>query len=249
MALQPIVDLHTGHVIAQEALLRGVPGTPGELPSALFAAADRLECRQWLEATARQLALARLAELPASQQLFLNIDTRFPELPVLPEASPLDPARVVCEISERHPIVDNDALIAQVRHWRTAGHRIALDDYGAGHMGPGAILTLEPDIVKLDRLLVADIDRDRKRQAIGASVVRLGIDLHFIVIAEGIETAGELAALQAIGVPYGQGFGIATPQRDPITTLSWPLCQRSAPFAQSPTGRERYAPTDPNPIP
>lgn len=114
MALQPIVDLSTGHVIAQETLLRGVPGTSWELPRALFAAADQLECRPWLERTARQLAIARLAELPAPQQLFLNIETRFPQLPVLPEASPIDPARVVCEISERHPIVGNDTLIAHV---------------------------------------------------------------------------------------------------------------------------------------
>lgn len=73
-ALQPIVDVTTGQVVAHEALLHGPQGTRWESPGALFASADHLGLRTMLEANARRWALSRLGDLPESQRLFINID-------------------------------------------------------------------------------------------------------------------------------------------------------------------------------
>lgn len=93
-ALQPIVALDSGYVVAHEALLRGPAGTDWESPAALFAAADRMGSRLVLEANARRMALRRLPDLPENQKLFINIDALSPEIPAMPGYSAIDPKRV-----------------------------------------------------------------------------------------------------------------------------------------------------------
>lgn len=220
MALQPVVDLTTRQVIAHEALLRGPAGTPWERPDTLFAAADRLGQRALLETNARRLAVNRLADLPDHHRLFINIDTLVPDIPAMP-GHPSDYAtRVTLEISERQPVVHNAALLEQVQHWRAMGHQIAIDDYGAGYMGAGALLALNPDILKLDRMVIAGIDYDRRRQVLVAAIARMGIDLGIQVIAEGIETKAECHAIQEAGVTLAQGYYLGHPQDHPVGVVA-----------------------------
>lgn len=215
-ALQPIVDLETGVVVAHEALLRGPQGTRWESPAALFDAANRLGHRDILEANARRLALARLLDLPADQKLFMNVDAWSPDIPAMPGRFDIPPERVVLEVSERQPVLENPVLLDQVRIWRSAGHTIALDDYGSGYMGVGAILMLEPDIIKLDRIMIAGVHHDRRRQAIVQTMAHLGEALGITVIAEGLETREEIACVRAAGIRFGQGYALGRPQRDPV---------------------------------
>ncbi len=224
-ALQPLVDLNTGRVLAHEALLRGAPGTEWESPAALFVKATQLGHRVTLEAIARDLALRRLPDLPAHQKLFINIDAMSPEIPAMPGHPDVDPRGVVLELSEQQPVLTNPSLLAQVQAWRKAGHAIALDDYGAGYMGIGAILTLEPDVLKLDRVIVAELDQDPKRQIIVKAMVRMCRELGMTLIAEGIETPAELWTLQDLGVTVGQGFLLGKPGRDPVLEVTLPSRQ------------------------
>ncbi len=120
-ALQPIVDTDTGRIVAHEALLRGPQGTPWESPGALFAAAARLGHQVILEANARRLAIQRLSDLPSDQRLFVNIDAMVPDMPAAPRHPDILVHRIVLEISERQPIIDNPALWDQVSTWREAG--------------------------------------------------------------------------------------------------------------------------------
>lgn len=214
-ALQPIIDLETGEVVAHEALLRGPQGTSWETPAALFAIADRLGQRTTLEIHARRLALGRLKDLPTDQQLFMNVDMSNPDMPALPGYADVRPDRVILEISEQQPILDNPQLLEQIRHWRAAGHRIAMDDYGTGYMGIGAMLSINPDFIKLDRLVIAGVEHDPKRQAIMQSITRMSPILNAIIIAEGLETPDEIACVRDAGIRYGQGFGLGRPQRNP----------------------------------
>lgn len=221
-ALQPLVDLTTGDVLAHEALLRGAPGTEWESPAALFAKATQLGHRVTLEAIARDLALRRLADLPDNQKLFLNIDAMSPEIPAMPGHPDIDPRRVVLEVSEQQPVLTNPSLLEQVAQWRARGHSIALDDYGAGYMGIGALLLLRPDILKLDRVIVADLDRDPKRQIIVKHMVQMCRELGVTLIAEGVETVDELHVLQDVGVTVGQGFLLGRPAQDPVARVELP---------------------------
>lgn len=214
-ALQPLVDLHTGTVLAHEALLRGAPGTEWESPAALFAMANELGHRVTLEAIARDLALRRLEDLPPSQKIFINIDAMTPEIPAMPGHPEVDPHRVVLELSEQQPVLTNPSLLAQVEQWRSQGHAIALDDYGAGYMGLGAIVALKPDIVKLDRVVVADLHRDPKRQIIVKHLVHMCRDLGMTLIAEGIETPDELWTLQDVTSRWARAISSEPRERNP----------------------------------
>ncbi len=215
-ALQPIIDTDTGRVVGHEALLRGPQGTAWESPAALFTAAARLGNQVLLEANARQLALRRLSDVPSPQRLFVNIDALVDDMPAAPGHPAILPHRVVLEISERQPIVDNPSLWAQVCAWRESGFAIALDDYGTGFMGLGALLKLRPDLLKLDRVIVQFVDRDPIHRAAVKNMVDLGRDLEITVIAEGVETLDEFWALRACGVRYMQGYLLGRPQPAPV---------------------------------
>lgn len=210
--LQPIVDAHTGRILGHEALLRGPAHSAWESPAALFAEADRRSERQSLESEARRLAVARLPDLSANQLLFVNVD------PVVPPSDPPIPAppdRVVLEITETRSLVDDSALLDRIAAWRTQGHRIAIDDYGAGYMGLGAALAVRPDIVKIDRYVTVGAVADPLRQAAVEAVLNFCEKADAIVIAEGVETPEEYWLLRHLGVRYMQGYLFGRPADTP----------------------------------
>lgn len=219
IALQPIVHLETGRIIAHEALLRGPEGSPWESPTALFAEATRTNQRARLEAHTRHLAVRRLADLPLKHQLFINVDMTHGPLSIVPPDVSVESGRLVIEVSERQPIMDNLALMDEVQCWRRAGFGIALDDYGAGYSGVGALLALRPDIVKLDRSVVSKLHQDRDRRIVVAHMVSMCDHLDVQMVAEGIETEDELRTLRDLGVPYGQGFLLGRPAKAPHTSI------------------------------
>lgn len=156
-----------------------------------------------MEYQARRLAVERLSDLPPGADLFINID------PIIPPASPPIPAppdRVVLEISESRSILDSADLMERILAWRRAGHRIAIDDYGAGYWGLGAALALRPDIVKIDRSVLVGAVTERVRQAAVQAVLYVCETLGAMVIAEGVETADEYELLKSLGVRYMQGW-------------------------------------------
>ena len=98
-----------------------------------------------------------------------------------------------------------------VRSYRAMGFQTALDDFGAGHAGLNLLARFQPDIVKLDMELIRGLDSSLPRRIIVAGVARMCEGLGITLVAEGIETAGELAALNEIGIRYIQGFLLARP--------------------------------------
>jgi len=95
--------------------------------------------------------------------------------------------------------------------YKQIGFKVAIDDFGAGHSGLDMFARFVPDEVKLDMDLIRGIDADRRKQAIIRAVVAMCADLDTLIIAEGIENAGEAAALRDLGVRYHQGFWYARP--------------------------------------
>lgn len=218
--------------MAHEALLRGPQGTRWESPAALFTAATKLGHRTILEANARHLAVARLPDLPIAQRLFINIDALSPDMPATPGHREIPPQRLVLEISEQQPILDNPGLLQQVQAWRATGFAIAVDDYGAGYMGLGALLELRPDWLKLDRVITAGVDRDPAHWAAVRNMVELGVALGTTIIAEGVETPAEFWALRECGVRYMQGYLLGRPQEQPRVEVLLPhLSTRPKPMA------------------
>ena len=90
---------------------------------------------------------------------------------------------------------------------------IAVDDAGAGYAGLRHLLALRPEVIKLDRQLIADIDVDESKRALTEMLGKFADRIDAWLLAEGIERAGELRVLADLGVPLAQGFHLGHPDR------------------------------------
>jgi EAL domain-containing protein (putative c-di-GMP-specific phosphodiesterase class I)/AmiR/NasT family two-component response regulator len=213
MVFQPIIELSSNRVVGVEALARFVDGTS---PDRCFAEATTLGLGAELELAAVKAALQQLDEIPDEQFMAVNVS---PTVALDPRLHDLlrkqAHGRLVVEITEHQP-VDSYADLTLVRtRFRSDGIRVAIDDAGAGYASLHHILKLAPDIIKLDIGLTREIDRDPVKRALAVSLVQFARETDAVVIAEGIETASELATLRDLAVPWGQGFHIGKP--GPIT--------------------------------
>ncbi|MEU5939434.1 EAL domain-containing protein [Micromonospora sp. NPDC047548] len=130
------------------------------------------------------------------------------------------PQRLVLEVTEHAVATDLDELIRRLTALRRTGVRIALDDFGAGYSSLGQLRRLPIDILKIDHSLVSEHEPVRPVDTDGPAfapmvdiVMRLGHQLGMEVIAEGVTTPTELAAVVAAGCRFGQGalFGWGVP--------------------------------------
>jgi EAL domain-containing protein (putative c-di-GMP-specific phosphodiesterase class I) len=228
---QPVVDTARGTVVGYEALAR-FGGPPHATPDRWFAAARAAGVGAELEALALSAALAARPALPPNCFLSVNIgpEALLTEVVRAAFAAAGDLRGVVVEITEQAAVADYDALEAALAPVRAAGARLAVDDAGAGFASLRHIAVLRPDFVKVDRALVAGIDRDETK---AAAVEALGVftsRLDAWLIAEGVETVAELDRLLSLRVPLAQGYGLGapTPVMGPASPESIALCRRRA---------------------
>jgi EAL domain-containing protein (putative c-di-GMP-specific phosphodiesterase class I) len=210
--LQPIVDLQRGSVVGYEALAR-FPGPPDASPDRWFAAADALGAGPALATVTLTCALEHLAALPPNTFLTVNLEPHhLLDAGVVDALCPpgVDRRRVVVELTE-HAAVDIASLAPAFARVRSAGARIAIDDAGAGYAGLTVLLEVRPDLVKLDRSLVSGVDSDPARRVLVEAVGELTSSIDAWVLAEGIETLGEVEELVRLGVPLGQGYLLGRP--------------------------------------
>ncbi|WP_432574117.1 EAL domain-containing protein [Kineococcus sp. SYSU DK005] len=119
--------------------------------------------------------------------------------------------RLVVEITEHEQVQDYAALLRHLQPLREQGLRLAVDDAGAGFASMRHVLALKPDFIKLDMSLIHDIHHDQARQAMTGALVTFAHRSAAHVIAEGIESAEELACLRELGVCHGQGYHLGRP--------------------------------------
>lgn len=232
---QPIVDLASGAVVGHEALTRFDDLTP---PDVVFALAQRCGIGLDLEERTIKAALEAAGGLAANLPLHINVSPAMVLDPVrLPRLLRHSGWNVTLEVTEHEPI-DDYAAIRDALGRLGSGVELAVDDAGAGFASLRHILELRPNVVKLDRYLVASIDHDPPRQALVAGMVHFAQATGFGLIGEGIETEGERQTLIDLGVRGGQGwlFGRAVPAPDRPTIAVAPT---GAPAAASGSGRSR----------
>lgn len=211
IVLQPIVRLETASRIGFEALSR-FRGKPYRPPNLWFIEAAEVGLAVELELAAMDEALKCLDRLPADAYLAVNaspqalLSERLSQ--VLEDRSP---GRVVVEVTEHVGVGDYAELVERAALLRALGVRLAVDDTGSGIAGLHHMLRLSPDIIKLDRSLTVSIDEDPARRALANALVSFSKETSSLVVAEGIETAGELATLKSLGVFGGQGHIIGMP--------------------------------------
>lgn len=220
---QAIVSMHSGRLVGVEALAR-FP-TPDHLPPDVwFSEATEVGLGVELELKAVQKALASSCALPPDIYISVNVSPSTlatPDLLAAVLAGPIEPARVVVEVTEHVGVEDYEDLREPVLRLRERGVRLAVDDAGAGYASFRHILWLAPEFIKLDRSLIASIDQDPALRALAAAVVMFGLEMNAQIIAEGIETLSELRTAQLIGIDCGQGFLLGRPTADWTTWSEW----------------------------
>lgn len=213
---QPIVCLATERIVGAEALAR-FAGPPQRPPNEWFDEAAEIGSLASLEIQAIRRALDGIAEFPDGTFLSLNVSPSTAMAAELHEALRGVPAdRIVLELTEHNRVESYGPLNARLRPFIEAGGRIAIDDAGAGYAGLQHLVQLRPHVIKLDAGLTRGIDVDLPRRALVMSLVSFAADIDATIIAEGIETAAELQALQDFGIRWGQGFHLARPGPLPL---------------------------------
>jgi EAL domain-containing protein (putative c-di-GMP-specific phosphodiesterase class I) len=217
---QPVVELGTGLVAGYELLSR-FDGPWRAAPDVWFAAAERWGQNPRLQARVLEKAIAARVDLPPTTFLTVNVDPHLLADDLVAGAldAPTDLSRIVLELTEHTQVDEGGRGTATLDRARAAGALVAMDDAGTGYAGLQLLLELRPDIVKLDRALISGIDTDPVKRTLVEVFGDLVGRMDAWVLAEGIETRGELETLIGLGVPLGQGWALGRPQAQMLTSL------------------------------
>lgn len=220
---QPIVDINTGKIASCEALVRWQHPEHGLMPPMEFIGlaekaglmialtewvmrAACLQHKAWEGAGLRIVPIAINISAHRFQYSGFGDMTRR----LLLETS-LDPRQLRLEITEGVLMEDTDRAAVVLKSLRDQGIRISIDDFGTGYSSLSYLRHLPIDNLKIDRSFVAGISDNPEDQAIVQAIMALAQSLHLNVIAEGVETDGQLQFLRREGCQQVQGFLFARP--------------------------------------
>jgi EAL domain-containing protein (putative c-di-GMP-specific phosphodiesterase class I) len=206
----PVVQLAERHACGYEMLAR-FSGGPAAPPALWFESAAKLGLTAPLERRIMRAGFTTADALPEGAFVSINITAvalvskQIQEL--FNQRERYD--NIVLEVSEAD--IHEPGVAEALTPFRAGGGRLAVDDIGSGFSNLRDVLLLKPDIVKVDRAIVRGIDRDRAKSAIVEGLHTMTSRLDIPLLAEGIETPKELAELERLGVPLGQGYLFGEP--------------------------------------
>jgi EAL domain-containing protein (putative c-di-GMP-specific phosphodiesterase class I) len=222
-AFQPIYGLEGKGVVGVEALSRFV-SDDGAAAELWFAEAAAVGLGANLEFAALGSAAAAAKSLPGSLFVSLNISPAScldPRLPELFEHIELPINRVVLELTDTVKDEEYPQFISAINPLRDKGLRIAVDDTHSGAGALSRMVHLRPDFLKLGRNVIGDVDKDGIQRALAACLVDFAEQIGTTLVAEGIETVGELKVLTELGISAGQGYLLGRPSVRPKDWTSW----------------------------
>ncbi|MDE6714787.1 MAG: EAL domain-containing protein, partial [Lachnospiraceae bacterium] len=223
-AFQPIVDAKTGDIYAYEALMRAELDGPVS-PFIVLKYATKGHRLYDIERATFFNVFKEVSEkinLFEDKKIFINSipgyqldDADFQQLR-RKYAGLLK--QVVVEITEQTEL-DDSGLETMLQRSADDGFGIAIDDYGTGYSNTSSLLRYLPNCVKIDRLLITNIQEDPKKQHFVKSIIEFGHDNGFHILAEGVETAGELRAVIHMGADLIQGYYTAKPSLEVLQEI------------------------------
>jgi len=222
---QPVVDLVTGGITCFEALLRWEHPTLGLLPPGEFIPLAEesdlvLAIGRWVLDQACQHAGAwqRSGSRGAGVRVSVNLSARqFREQALVEDvaraarAAHLDPRLLTVELTETLLLHDSAVTTRRIDALRELGVTLALDDFGTGYSSLSYLRRFPIDILKMDKSFLDEVPGNPRDEALVRGIVDLGGTLDLQVVAEGVETAEQAAALAGLGCPFGQGYHFARP--------------------------------------
>ncbi|MGC2485543.1 MAG: EAL domain-containing protein [Acidimicrobiales bacterium] len=220
MHYQPIVQLDSLRIVGFEALMRWEHPERGWVPpssfiplaeqSDLILELGRFAMTQAVHAASAWGATKSTEGLP---YVTVNLSAHQIHDPALLsvietalESSGLAPERLIIEITESAMLVNVIETKNVIEKIGALGIGFALDDFGTGYSSLSYLALLHPTIIKVDQSFVGQSDESPRNDALLEAIVSLGHKLGMTMLAEGIETASQLAKLHALGCEFGQGF-------------------------------------------
>ena len=222
LIFQPIVALQEQRITGLEAMLRWRHPTLGEiLPAEFIPLGEKAGLIGELVRGALEQAAAAVLTLPAADEP-LRIGMKVPagyvaggtivaDVEHVLRSSGLAAERLVLQIGATSLTSDDEHVPLDISTLRLMGVHVALDGFGSGTSDLSHLTRLPIDIVRLDRSFITRLDRDPQSRALCESVVGIGQALGLAVVADGVETPAQLAALCGFGCDYAQGFLISRP--------------------------------------
>lgn len=226
MAFQPIINLSTGAIFAHEALVRGKNDeSAGSLLSKLnsdnlypFDQACRITALEW----AAKLQVPAMVSINFMPNAVYKAETCIRATLEAAKRFNFPLERIIFEVTEQEQVLDIDHLTGILRAYRKQGFMTAIDDFGAGYAGLNLLADFQPDLIKLDMQLIRNIDQDSVRQVLVEAALQMCRKLKIQVIAEGIESQGDVHALRDMGVELFQGYLLAKPAFESLPEVHYP---------------------------
>jgi EAL domain-containing protein (putative c-di-GMP-specific phosphodiesterase class I) len=223
-AFQPIVNVRTGQVFSQEALVRGPAGEGA--PAILQKVHDGN--RYKFDQVCRTTAIGLAKRLNVDTHLNINFLPNAVYQPEMCIRSTIAAAKrhdfpienIIFEVSEAESLTNIDHLVSIFREYQRLGFKTAIDDFGAGYAGLTMLAAFQPDFLKIDMKLVRDVHASHARQAIVRGILAMCRDLDVTVVAEGVESAEEATWLLGAGIDLLQGFYFARPAFEALAPVS-----------------------------
>ena len=224
LVYQPIIALDTGITVGFEALVRWMHPERGlTMPLELLPAAEESGLIVQIGAWVLDLACQEFSwwqrqfGADAPRNIHVNV-SRKQLLPGLVdtvqavlEKHSISPECLHLEITESEIMQDPRAAKEILAQLRRMGVKIDMDDFGTGYSSLAHLMDLPIDVLKIDRSFIANLERSRDFKSMVHAVLMLGQNLRMKIVAEGIESDGQLVILQSMDCDFGQGFLFGKP--------------------------------------
>lgn len=218
---QAIVDLKDGKVMGYEALSRPISELVPNI-GMLISLASEMKIMSDLELMLIYIINETVFEAKesfADKYLFINtnVSVKYGDKELAKFKNTIDKIsqKLVVELTE-YDEIDFETITTKIDKVKSFGAKIAIDDFGSGYSNELALLSLKPDIVKIDMALIRNIDKDQRKYQIVENLTSYAKNNDIKVLAEGVETSKELEVVKGLGIDYVQGYIFAKPERNAI---------------------------------
>ncbi len=216
---QPIFEVATNRIKAYEVLTRGPAGTDLESPLVLFSVARQTGKLFDLEKIVLEKTFKQISENESSQHVFINVTPVTLGHPlfieeiqtILKKYKGVSAKQVVFEVTEQDSIIQQADFTKNIQLLRQLGFRLAVDDTGIGYSTLSSIIEIMPEIIKVDRSVIQDIDNNSIKESMLKGLLLIAKESGSVVVAEGIENKGEAMVLSRNNVDLAQGFFYGRP--------------------------------------
>jgi diguanylate cyclase (GGDEF)-like protein/PAS domain S-box-containing protein len=222
---QPIINLQTENLEGFEALVRWNRPDLGFVPPGEFIPVAEetgliLSLGRWiLNESCRQLCEWKICN-PLANPLTVSVnlsskqffqDDLVEQVAEALALANLEPDCLKLEITESYLLENTEKLIVKMNRLKELGVHLSLDDFGTGYSSLSYLHRLPLSYLKVDRSFVTNMEESRENSEIVNTIIKLAKNLKIKVVAEGIETAGQLEKLKLLNCEYGQGYYFSKP--------------------------------------